>query len=106
MDFDIDAVKVARNEGMRRYEASVNGLTAVVDYVEQGDRLILTHAGVPRPLEGRGLAGVLTRAALDDARARGLTVVPRCSYVASYIRRHPHYLDLVGPDDRERLSRP
>jgi uncharacterized protein len=29
------------------------------------------------------------------ARSRGLKVVPRCSFVAGYLRRHPEYQDLV-----------
>jgi predicted GNAT family acetyltransferase len=44
---------------------------------------------------------------LDDARGRGLEVVPICPYVSAYIRRHPDYRDLVPDWARERyLSRP
>ena len=39
-------------------------------------------------------------AALDDARGRGLTVVPECPFVISYLRRHPDELDVV--DERHR----
>jgi uncharacterized protein len=40
----------------------------------------------------------VVRAALDSARERRLTVVPRCSFVAVVIRRHPEYQGLLGGD--------
>ena len=38
---------------------------------------------------------VLVHTEVDEARSRGLRVVPTCPYVASYIRKHPEYADLV-----------
>jgi GCN5-related N-acetyl-transferase len=43
--------------------------------------------------------GRLARAALDDARARGLVVMPFCPFIAAYIERHlDEYGDLVAPE--------
>ncbi|MEP7028866.1 MAG: GNAT family N-acetyltransferase, partial [Candidatus Eisenbacteria bacterium] len=50
---------------------------------------------VPEALAGRGVANALARHALEAARARGLHVVPLCPFVASYIRRHDEYADLI-----------
>ncbi|HET9299606.1 MAG TPA: GNAT family N-acetyltransferase [Candidatus Polarisedimenticolaceae bacterium] len=50
-------------------------------YVEPGQR-------------GRGLAAEVVRAGLDYARAEGKRVIPSCSYVRAYLRRHPEYGDL------------
>jgi predicted GNAT family acetyltransferase len=50
---------------------------------------------VPEQLSGRGLAKELVKHALDDARRRNLTVVPQCSFVASFIKRNPEYEDLL-----------
>ena len=44
-------------------------------------------------------------AALEDARARWLTVVPQCPFIASYIRRHQEYVALVDPAYRERVAK-
>jgi predicted GNAT family acetyltransferase len=42
---------------------------------------------------------------LDDVRRRSLVVVPRCPFIAAYIRRHPDdYLDLVVPGLRARVT--
>ena len=54
---------------------------------------------------GRGLAGVLVRPVLDDARARGLAVLPHCPYVAAFIDGHrEEYLDLVPVDRRAQFG--
>ena len=60
--------------------------------------LVFTHTEVDEEYEGHGLGSVLIRAALDEARSRGLAVRPDCPFVRAYIARHPdEYLDLV-PD--------
>jgi predicted GNAT family acetyltransferase len=61
------------------------------------------HTEVPEALEGHGIAGKMAQFALEDAHARHLAVIPRCPFVAGYIRRHPAYADLVPPDERARL---
>jgi len=50
---------------------------------------------VPLALEGKGIGNELAKAALDYARSEGLRVVPRCRFIAAYIKRHPQYQDLV-----------
>jgi len=41
------------------------------------------------------LASSLIAFALDDARERGLDVLPFCPFVNSYVQRHPEYVDLI-----------
>ena len=79
-----------------RYEVRagdrVLGLTA---YQRRGDQVVFTHTEVDPDAEGGGVGSTLVRGALDDVRAHGLRVVPRCSFVRGYIERHPDYADLV-----------
>lgn len=77
-----------------RFEAMVEGLLCEVDYHLSPGRMHITHTGVPRPLEGRGIAAALVQHALTWAREQGLKVEPVCSYVAVYLRRHPEWNDL------------
>ena len=72
----------------------IDGATAYLEYLDQGRSLVLTHTFVPPALRGRGLAGRLTRAALDFAREKGKIVDPQCSYAASFMDQHPEYADL------------
>ena len=87
----------------RRYEAQQGGQTLghlAYETAADGAR-VFTHTIVPREHAGQGVASFLARAALDDARAQGLQVVPECSFVAAWLQRHPDYLPLVQPAARE-----
>ena len=99
----LEEVTVADNEPAQRYEAYVDGLPAFIAYQRRGNRITFIHTEVPKALEGHGIAGKMAQVALDDARAKHLAVIPRCPFVAGYIRRHPEYADLVPPDERARL---
>ncbi len=99
-----DEPAVINNESEQRYEVAVDGLTAISEYELRGDEIIFKHTEVPSAFEGRGIGSKLIRAALDDARARRLTVVPLCSFVRAYIAEHPEYLDIVEPRHRARIE--
>lgn len=88
--------RVTDNAERQRYEMPVAGGLAFVAYRRAGDVLTLDHAEVPSALEGQGLGSRLVKATLDDIRARGLKVVPRCGFVRAYMRRHPEFIDLVA----------
>lgn len=91
-------VQVTDNPDSSRFELHVDGeLTGHAEYQLRSDRMLITHTEVDPALQGRGLAGTLARGALDAARAGGRRVIPLCSYVADYIRKHPEYADLVDP---------
>ena len=66
-------------------------------YTRSGDTWTFTHTEVESGEGRHGLGGTLVRAALDDVRAAGGTVVPQCPFVAGWIARHPEYRDLVEP---------
>ncbi len=84
---------VRHNEAESRYELDSEHGVAIAVYRKQGDRLVFVHTETPRPDEGKGIATRLVRAALDDARARGFKIVPACSFVVDFVRRHPEYRD-------------
>ena len=50
---------------------------------------IFYHTEVSETYAGQGLAAVLVKDALDDTIAAGLSIVPVCPYVKSWIHRHP-----------------
>jgi predicted GNAT family acetyltransferase len=80
----------------RRFHLQVDGHEAELTYHLQGGTLmVIDHTGVPRPIGGRGLAGVLVQAAFDHARAQGWKVLPACSYADAWARRHAGYADLI-----------
>lgn len=88
---------IVHNEGAQRFEAHVEGGFARCDYRRVGNVMQLHHTEVPVALEGRGIAGQLVKAALEYAKSHGLRVAPYCSYVRSYLKRHPEYHPLLAP---------
>jgi uncharacterized protein len=94
MGSDID-IEIKDNPARRRIEAHVDGRISFIDYRLLDDQIIYYHTEVPIELGGRGVGGKMARFAFELARSRGLKVVPRCSFVAGYLRRHPEYQDLV-----------
>lgn len=82
---------VVDNKAESRFELSVDGAMAVAEYRIAGDSIHFTHTETPYALQGRGVASRLIGAALASAKERGLKIVPRCSFVADYIARHPEF---------------
>lgn len=93
-------LEVTNDQAAQRYEARLGEEVAFAEYRPVGDALMFTHTEVPEDLEGQGVGSALVRGALDDARARGLRVIPMCPFVAAFIQRHPDYADLVHPEQR------
>jgi predicted GNAT family acetyltransferase len=89
------AFTVAHVPDAERFEVTHDSHTAELDYRDDGTRVVFTHTGVPRNLEGHGIGGALARAGLDWARDEGRRVVPQCPFVRAWIARHPEYADLV-----------
>jgi predicted GNAT family acetyltransferase len=87
--------EVRNNEQESRFEVAVDGDVAVSEYHREGNTITFTHTIVPESMEGKGIAGAIVKAALEHARSEKLEVVPQCAFVASYIKRHPEYEDLV-----------
>ena len=82
---------VRHNAVAHRYELDAEHGLAIAVYREQGGSAIFTHTEVPPEDEGKGIGARLVRAALDDTRRRGLKIVPACSFVVAFVRRHPEY---------------
>ena len=91
-----DTVPVRHNEAEHRFEAIVDGHLSVCDYEDVDGKRVFTHTLVPPELRGRGIAEQLVRAGLADARAKGLKVIPACSYVEVFIKRHREFADLLA----------
>jgi hypothetical protein len=90
------SIEIVHNTAAHRFEAHVDGGLARCDYRRIGNVLQVHHTEVPVALEGRGIAGQLVRATLDYAKENGLRVAPYCSYVRSWMRRHPEYQPLLA----------
>jgi predicted GNAT family acetyltransferase len=89
------ANSVRDNSAAQRYEMDVEGKSAFITYRRAGGLVTLLHTEVPRELSGRGVGSALVQGTLELARSQGQKVVPRCPFVADYIKTHAQYQDLL-----------
>jgi predicted GNAT family acetyltransferase len=97
-------VTVVHRPDERRYELLVGaGHAGELVYRDRGGGVLaFLHTEVDPEVRLRGLGSALVGGALDDARARGLRIVPICPFVDAYVRRHPEYAELVAADPARR----
>ncbi len=92
------SITVQDNAEQSRYEAlDESGVVAgYAAYQRSDEDVVFTHTVVDDAFEGRGVGSALARAGLDAAREAGVRVVPRCSFIAGYVERHPEYAGLTS----------
>lgn len=87
---------VIENVAGNRFEMAFPGGRTFASFRRDGDRLIVTHTEVPAAFNGQGLGSLLVRGLFESARATGRRIVPACSFVADWARRHPEFSDVVA----------
>ncbi|HZM22412.1 MAG TPA: GNAT family N-acetyltransferase, partial [Anaerolineales bacterium] len=83
------------NEAEDRFETWIDGQLSKLDYIQDGNTIVMTHVGVHPEQRGQGVAGKLTEVALQYAKDKSFRVIPMCPYIITYIRRNPQYEDLT-----------
>jgi predicted GNAT family acetyltransferase len=86
------AETVRDNRFSRRFEASVDGHTAFLQYKLEPGEITLVHTEVPPSLRGRGWGN-------------GLRVRALCPFVQAYVRKHPEFRPLLSEGDSEAARR-
>lgn len=94
-------IQISDNASERRYELHLGGkLAGFAEYRPAGADVMFSHTEIEEGHQGQGLGSRLVEYALKDVRVRGQHVVPMCPFVASFIREHREYVDLVQPGQR------
>ena len=87
---------VRKNEAESQYEILVgNEVAGYATYTDRDGARELPHTVVDPKFRGQGLSKPLIKAALDDARADDVRVIPSCPAVERFIEQNPEYSDLV-----------
>lgn len=92
-------VQMTRNDSRHRYELfAADDLAVILTFKDLPGHIDLIHTEAQPGFEGRGLAKVLARYALDDVVASGKRIIPHCPYVLRFLAKHPEpytqYVDL------------
>jgi predicted GNAT family acetyltransferase len=99
---------VRDNPTRHRFEVCVDDhLAGFTEYRLSPRRIAFTHTEIDEAFSGRGLARKLVVEELEEARRRGLAVLPICPYVRDVIARNADtYLDLVPAGARNQFELP
>lgn len=80
-----------------RFTIAVDGrVVGKAEFLDRGGRRIFTHTEVDKNYEGRGLATILIGEALQQTRAAGLRIVPKCPLVVAYVEKHDEYRETAN----------
>jgi len=86
-----------------RFEArdDAGALAGVVTYQLTGAIIAYTHTKVEPGFADQEVIAALARAAMDDARSKGRTVVPLCPLLGDWLTQHPEYEKVVARTTRK-----
>ncbi|MBZ0198320.1 MAG: N-acetyltransferase, partial [Ignavibacteriaceae bacterium] len=75
----------------------IEGQQATLKYFIEGENIMdIRSTYVPFSLRGGGLAAMLVEECLMFAEKNNYKIIPSCSYVHTFITRHPKYKKLVA----------
>jgi predicted GNAT family acetyltransferase len=103
MNYDEKKLKV--NDALQRLELETDGSIAFIEYKLVPDKLFLIHTEVPVALEGKGAASAIVQKALQYAKDNNYKIVPICSFVRRYLKKHKEWNDIVAPDAERFLNK-
>lgn len=89
-------VKIVDNKDRQRYEASLDGEYAYIEYRWHENELVLMHTFVPEALRGRGIADKLAHHVLEYVKAENLRARIYCTFLRTYLKRNPEYLSYTN----------
>jgi len=89
-------MEIIDNTSKNRFETEVETKTAFIEYKKKEGKIYLTHTKVPEELEGQGIASSMVKEVLDIIEDKKLKMVPACSFIASYVKKHPEYENLLA----------
>jgi predicted GNAT family acetyltransferase len=97
MDADKD-IAIEEAGGRGRYVLAMpDGQEAYLTFTRRGEKQIsIDYSFVPPSRRGRGVAAMLVKRAVADARETGTAITPLCGYVAAEFRRHKEWQDVLA----------
>ncbi|WP_193105078.1 GNAT family N-acetyltransferase [Brachybacterium sp. FME24] len=95
-----ERIAVRDNKVAGRYEAVRSGDVVGIMIYERTRKVIeLVHTVTDPAHRGEGVASVLVRTTLAEARAEGLQVLVICPFIESWLQRHPEQAEGVIRED-------
>jgi predicted GNAT family acetyltransferase len=90
-----DELELVNNTANHRFEITVEGQRANINYRQIGDVYLLVHTEVPDALQGHGIAAALVEKTFNYLEENHLKMRPYCAYIQSYLKDHPEWKRLI-----------
>jgi predicted GNAT family acetyltransferase len=91
-----DEIELINNEAIHNFELFVDGHRAFIDYKTKDNKIYLIHTEVPEELKGRGVAEAIVEKTFKYIEAHKLVLIPLCTYVQIFLRKHPEWDRLLA----------
>ncbi len=89
-------LEIIHDKQNHQFSVTVEGKEAQLTYhMQNADTINFDHTYVPSELRGQGIAAKIVKTGLDFARENDFQVIPSCSYVDAYVRRHEEYQNIL-----------
>lgn len=96
MNPEFENIELKNNEAENRFEMIFDNHLSLIEY-EISDKVIaLLHTDVDATLEGRDAGKAIVEKTLKYIDDSGKQLLPLCSFVAAYIKRHPEWERIVA----------
>lgn len=88
-----------RSDSKGRYVARAPGKpdAEMTFSIASAHMIIIDHTGVPDAWRGQGVGKALVRRAVEDARERGVQIIPLCPFAKALIAKTPEWQDVLKP---------
>ncbi|HDN18240.1 MAG TPA: N-acetyltransferase [Candidatus Bathyarchaeota archaeon] len=96
MDMNKKGYDVIHDSSKRRFFIRLHDEEAVVRYLIEGDRLLITSTYTPPEHRGKGIAAQLLENIVEYARREGYRIVPICSYAVYFFQKRSEYRDVLA----------
>jgi predicted GNAT family acetyltransferase len=89
LDGEPETTDIVDNREASRFEMTVDGHLAFLQYKRTPISLVLVHTEVPPPFRNRGLGTRLVEHGIRQAAIERVRMVPLCKFVKAYVQKHP-----------------
>lgn len=86
---------VSNNKERLRFEIELSGEFAYIDYRWYKGDVAFMHTVVPESMQGKGIASLMAKNALEYAIKEKLKIMLYCPFMSKYVKEHSEYAFLV-----------